>query len=89
MPLTSNQKSDFISRLRAHAASEVALRNQAVALKREYDALDLGNVIVDGDFVGANEGLTKANMVSVITSITNLETTWDSGNDTNMNTFKS
>lgn len=88
MALTTSQKSDFISRLRQHAAKEVELRNAALALKREYESLDLGNVIDLEDFAGINLGLAVSDMTGVITSIDAMETTFNTGHKTNFNTFK-
>lgn len=40
-------------------------------LSDEYTATDAGNVIVDADFTGINEGLTNADMVNFQASVVN------------------
>lgn len=89
MGLTSNQKSDFLSRLRQYAADEAELRDRAQSLKREYTALDLGTVITNPDFVGSNTGLTVTDMTNTINTIDALESAFSAGHKTNIYTFRS
>jgi len=84
----ADAKSNFISKVRTWAGDYVALDDRGNALKAEYDSLDLGNVLVDGDFIGSNSGYTKAQLVSAISSMGTLHTSYASGHNTNFQKLK-
>lgn len=44
----------------------------------------MGTALTDADFVGANEGLTKAQMTALFVSQGNFETYMDAGNGVNL-----
>lgn len=67
--MASAKNQNFISAVRDAATGFNQQIDKFNALKRQYDALDLGNVIADEDFVGANEGITAADFKNAIALI--------------------
>jgi len=60
------QKQAFINTARAHARALWAAHRGLLQLQAEWNALDYGNDLEAGDFTGDNEGLTGANIGSVV-----------------------
>lgn len=55
---------DFITLARQHSKSVWDGIQALVAMQAEWDALDYGNTLADG--VGANDGITKAEVSAVV-----------------------
>lgn len=81
--LSAADKSNFISRVRAHAVKRGELDDEGQAILSTYNSLDIGNKLADGDFVGDNASHTKAELVAVITSIAADHSTMAAGHGTN------
>lgn len=58
------RSSDYITEARIANRAIWDGINKLVALQREHNALDYGNTLPDGE--GANEGITKAEVGSVV-----------------------
>ena len=67
--MASAKTQNFISNVRDAATGFNQKIDQFNALKRQYDALDLGNVLTDEDFAGANEGITASDLKNAIALI--------------------
>src|SRR5262245_35976264 len=67
--MTDAQKSQLISDMRLVAKAIMADLNTYRALRREYDAFDAGNVLVDGDFTGLNSQITKTQFVNGVAAL--------------------
>lgn len=63
------QKSDHITQIRQAVDSWLSAQDKLTALRREYDALDLGNQFTDTDFIGDNAGLTGSDISAVYTTL--------------------
>ncbi len=83
---TSAQKSDHISRVRSAVDTILAGQDALIALRREWDALNLGSELTDEDFACENAGLTPANIASVYTTLEAIKTLMDAGHGTNLYT---
>lgn len=74
------RNSDFVSEYRQTVSKLIDTMNELRALRRWYDALDLGNALVDGaegDFAGANSVITKAQLVNAVAQAGTLDTEYD------------
>lgn len=78
-----SRESDFITEVRASNKKIWDGINELIAAQREYNALDYGNTLDDG--VGANEGITKLMVGSVVFDTANaLVAVLNAGHSTNM-----
>ncbi len=59
--MNTAQKLAFIERSREVAKALLDFET----LQAQYTAQDLGTVLVDGDFTQENDGITKANLISL------------------------
>lgn len=84
MARTLAQKEDFIARQRAVIKSITDSFQGAIALGREYAALDLGSELTDDDFVGVNAGITKADFLAAIASLQAIDQFAAQGHATNL-----
>lgn len=75
---TTTQKANFISKYRNAVDSLTAALELERTLRRQYDALDLGNALVDGDFTGENLGITKAQFVTAVSAADTVQTAYGS-----------
>lgn len=75
---TGSQKANHISKYRNVVDSLIAALEAEKTLRRQYDALDLGNVLVDGDFTGENLGITKAQFVTAVAAADTVQTAYGS-----------
>lgn len=70
MAVTAGQKSDHITRVRSAATKLLTALTEYVSERRMYDGLGFsGGALVDGDFLGANASLTKAEFANAIASL--------------------
>lgn len=75
MALTANQKTEFINAVRDAATRLMKAVTDQAALKRKYDGLDLGTVLVDGDFIGGNNsGITKSDFATAVSNFASIDT---------------
>lgn len=83
--MPSNIKDRYISEYRAEAARFMDSMEALHGLDQQYDALDYGGSggtsLVDGDFVGANAGITKAEFVAAVGAIRALRNSAASNNN--------
>jgi len=78
-----SRESDFISEARAASKQVWDGINKLVALQREYNALDYGTTLDDGD--GDNTGITKEEVGAVVFDTANaFVTVLAAGHATNM-----
>ncbi len=81
--------SDHITKVRQASTALIVALDQLRALKKESDALDLGNALTTEDFAGSNAHLDTADIVAVTgTTLTALEALMAAGNATNLYTVK-
>lgn len=75
MALTTNQKTNFINDYRQAATNLMTALTAAQILKRKYDGLSLGTVLVDGDFAlaGNNAGITLAEFVAAVGAVADID----------------
>lgn len=76
--------SDFVTRYRQGVTRLLQASDELQALDREYVALDLGNSLMDGDFDGANVGITKAQLVAAVGSVEAIDALLATGHATNL-----
>lgn len=76
---TANQKANAISRYRTVVDNLIAALEAEKTARRQYDALDLGTVLVDGDFTGDNMGLTKAQFVTAVAAADTIQNAYGAG----------
>lgn len=77
------REQDFITLARQHAKSILDAYNGLKGLQLEWNALDYANTLDDG--AGANEGITKAEVGSVVFDTTDAITTLlNAGHATNL-----
>lgn len=77
------RESDFISEARQHAKNILDAYNGLKGLQLEWNALDYANTLNDGE--GANEGITKTEVGSVVFDTTDAITTLlGAGHSTNL-----
>lgn len=82
---TAAQKSNFITGIRQCAGQTLyQIESVYAALNAQYVAGDLGNVLVDGDFVGDNAGISQADLVAAISSLDAIKTLLGQGHATNL-----
>lgn len=75
---TANQKSNFISKYRNAVDSLTAALEVERTLRRQYDALDLGNALADADFTGENVGITKLQFTTAVAAADTVQTAYGS-----------
>lgn len=79
----ANRQSDYITEARQHARDLWDAVNALKALQLEWNALDYGNTLADGD--GANAGYTAAEVGSVVFATTDaILTLFSQGHGTNV-----
>lgn len=77
-----SREQDYISAARTAAKNVWDGINTLKSLQREWNALDYGNTLADGE--GANAGVTRAEVGAVVFDSANaLETTLNTGHATN------
>jgi hypothetical protein len=81
---TATAKANFISKYRAVSEALLSALAQEKALREQYDALDLGTVLVDGDFTGENTGISKAQFTTAVASFETIQAAATSGHRTNL-----
>lgn len=89
MALSQTQKSNFISEGRQLAANVVSMMNDLRAYRDRYDAGGYAAAVALEDFIGDNLGKTPVEFANSVTSFAALLTTYDAGNDTNLELFRS
>lgn len=67
--MTQNQASDLITNVRQSASSLIGALNQFRAAQAEYAGFDAPNTLTDEQFIGANEGLTAADIHEAVGTI--------------------
>lgn len=78
-----SREQDYITLVRTANQQVWEGINTLIALQREYNALDYGNTLDDG--VGANEGVTRAEVGAVVFDTANaFVTLLNTGHATNM-----
>jgi hypothetical protein len=60
---------DFISRYRMQTTAWLEALEELVNLKGQWVALDLGNTLTEGDFAGANQDITLAELTAAVSSM--------------------
>ncbi len=75
---------NFVSRTITTVDNFMLAYEELVELRSEYDALDYGNTLQAGAFVGANEHLEVGDIVAVMVSQAAIETTLSAGHRTNL-----
>lgn len=79
----ANRQQDYITEARQAAQALWAAVLQLEAMQAEWNALDYGNTLADGE--GANAGYTKAEVGSVVHDTTNaLRALFQQGHGTNI-----
>lgn len=63
------KKSNFISRSRQAIVTALEQIEELREMRREATVLDYGTALVDGDFVGDNDHMDKADLVAAFQSI--------------------
>jgi len=81
--LTAKQ-TNFVSRTISTVDNFMQAYEELVELRSEYDALNYGNTLQAGAFVGDNEHLEVADIVAVINSQAAIETVLAAGHRTNL-----
>lgn len=83
-----DQIDGLVTRTRQWARDSINLDNEGIALTASWNQIS-GSIPASGGVTwsGSNTNLTKAQMTSVITTISNIHTTYASGNITNVETF--
>lgn len=77
------RESDYITEARNAARKVWEGVNELKALQREYNALDYGNTLPDGD--GENAGITKTEVGAVVFDTANaIEAVFTAGHATNV-----
>lgn len=76
MPADST-KSDLISAYRANVQAFIAWKDSTKALRAQYDALAF--TWADGDFDGANAGITAAQFTTAVTNLSAVQNAFDAG----------
>jgi hypothetical protein len=77
------QKANIISRYRQAARDLITVESTLRNLRREYDSLNYGALLVDGDFANGNAGITAAQFVDGVGAIDPVLTTLNT-NRTNL-----
>jgi hypothetical protein len=80
--------SDFITRYRQTTTSWLTALEDLLALKSQYDALDLGNSLTEEDFAGANSDISKDDLVAAVGSVDAMNALFQQGHDTNLYRLK-
>ena len=80
--------SDFVSRYRASVTAWLTALEDLLALKSQYDALDLGNTLTEEDFIGANADIDLAQLVAAVGSVEAIDAVFQQGHDTNLYALK-
>ena len=89
MAASNAQKQAFINAARQAATEYWNAQETLIALQAEWNALDYANALVNGDFTGDNEGLTAANIGSVVFDTANaMQVVFNAGNATNIARIK-
>lgn len=79
--MTNQQKSDFISKIRSTVTAFNSAIDQFNSLNRQFVALDLGGVLVDEDFTGANDGIKAQDFTDAIKLIDGVLKNLPAGSD--------
>jgi hypothetical protein len=89
MAASSAQKQAFINAARQSATDYWTAQRELIALQAEWNALAYGDTLTDADFTGDNEGLTAANIGSVVFDTANaMQVVFNAGNATNIARIK-
>ena len=83
MAVLDNKQRNFVSRTIEAVDSFMQAYEELQEIRTEYDALDYGNTLTAAAFAGENQHVDLVDVVAVITSQTNIETTMAAGNRTN------
>ena len=62
-------KENYISRYRKAVLDLIELREYLLRLRTEWDRLGYSSVLVDADFTGAHQGMTKSELTSAVSSV--------------------
>ena len=75
----------FVTQVSTQAANLISTLQKLRALRSKYDALDLGNTLVQDDIGGDNEGILIAEITAVLgNTLEALETLMTAGHATNL-----
>jgi hypothetical protein len=88
MALNTGIKEKFIADTRGQVGVLLQAMQTLNGLRQEYDALNLGSILVDADFVGDNAGITAAQLVAAYSSVAAIQSLLASGHNTNLNTVR-
>lgn len=89
MAMNATERFNEITRIRAAATALAEAIEELQAVKKEWDYLDLGNVIVAGDFTDRHEGLTVTDLANVVgTTLAAIDALLVAGHGTNLYTIK-
>lgn len=75
---------DFVSNYRQAVGVWLAALDACVALRRQYDALDLGNALDDDAFTGPNDDITRDDLVAAVSSMGAIDEFFLAGHATNL-----
>lgn len=90
MASTERQRKDYITTIRASSKAFMEAVDALRALNSQHTATDIANDLTEEDFEGVsfagtdNSGLTKADILAVLTTLGNIETMLAAGNATNL-----
>lgn len=70
-------KPDLITNYRTNVSKFLAWKDDTKALRAQYDALAFS--WADGDFTGANSGITASQFTTYVTNASAVVTAWESG----------
>ena len=75
----------FVTQVSTQAANLINTLHKLRALRSKYDALDLGNTLVQDDIGGDNEGILIADVTAVLgNTLEALESLLSTGHSTNL-----
>ena len=78
----------FVTRYRQVTTNWLTALEDLNAMREQYDALDYGNTLPPEAFEGANADITKEQLVAAVGSVEALNSTFESGHNSNMYLLK-
>ena len=83
--MNTQNTNTFITQVSTQAANLIATLQKLRALRSKYDALDLGNTLVQDNIGGDNEGILIADVTAVLgNTLEALEALMTAGHATNL-----
>lgn len=89
MTLPTAAKQQLVQKLRQNAGMVWSIVHEFRGLRHEWDAGGYSSALIDSDVSLVAPGLTAADIVSLVTSLTVISDTLTDGHDTNLAVAKS